>query len=632
MATTLADLIVWITADDSQLDKDLAGAEKKTQSAAGNMAKMFGGALVGAAAAAGGAIIGIGVAAFDVASDIDAATDQIGASLGLNSEKAKAFGQTIKDIYANNFGDSIADVGVAVENVAKQLKLTADDPALRTMTENAFRLRDVFGTDVADSIDAVKTLTEQFGITSEQAFDMLATGYQRGLDRSGDFLDTIGEYSVQFAEGGASAIEFFSALDTGLQGGMLGTDKAADAFKEFRVRIQDGSTLTADSLAMIGLSAEAITTGLASGAITVKDAWDMVQNGLRGATDSSVQFQAGVGLIGTQFEDLGAKVITGMDLTEDWAEGGLDSIANLDSKYTSLGSVIEGMWRQLQVGIAPAGEALLAFVHDNLPTIQGVVNTVSGAVVTAIELIPLAMMGLKRLWDEDWGHIRSTWETFAAELPKQQEEFWREWNQAFGSGSEENKMDWETWLGTLFSGLTRWVSTVIQFFTTFLGNWNNTTEAWHALTIGDWETFWGKIGDNFNSGFDVLFEAIEIFDVGFRDRLSGVVKGAIDNVKEMWDDFTDWWSSTFGGLLGGVGNLIPNLGFNQPNNAPNLSNQQIIDDIRGGASNFRLQGSALQDSNPTTVNQIQVNLANGGYESGFSAGEGILDAMRFRGV
>src|SRR4030095_15406878 len=345
--------------DASKLKKGLDDAEKQTESASANMAKAFGGALVGAAAVAASAVVAVGTAAFDVASQFDAATDQIGATLGVGAEEAAPYGQTIKDVYGNNFGDSIEDVGDSVATVAKTLKLAANDPALKKMTENAFRLRDVFVTEVTESVDAARTLMDNFGISADEAFDQLTTGYQRGLDRSGDFLDTLGEYSVQFAEGGASVNEFFSALDTGLQGGMLGTDKAADAFKEFRVRIQDGSALTKTSLEAIGLSADDITAKLADGSITVKDAWDMVQRGLQATSDTAVQFQAGVGLIGTQFEDLGAKVVLGMDLTDDWAEGGLSATEQLDSKYTNLGSVIEGMWRKFQVGIAPAGGAVL---------------------------------------------------------------------------------------------------------------------------------------------------------------------------------------------------------------------------------------------------------------------------------
>jgi hypothetical protein len=632
MPFNLADAVVFFKGDDSQLNKDLADAEKKTGSAVGNMAKLFGGALVGAATVAAGAIVGIGTEAFNVASDIDAATDQIGASLGLNSEKAKAFGQTITDIYANNFGDSIADVGTAVENVAKQLRLTADDPALKTMTENAFRMRDVFGVDVADSIDAVKTLTEQFGITSEQAFDMLATGYQRGLDRSGDFLDTIGEYSVQFAEGGASAVEFFSALDTGLQGGMLGTDKAADAFKEFRVRIQDGSTLTAESLAMIGLSAEAITTGLASGAITAADAWDMVQKGLGSATDSSVQFQAGVGLIGTQFEDLGAKTILAMDLTEDWAEGGLNAISGMDSKYSNLGSVFEGMWRQFQVGIAPAGEAMLAFVNENLPMLQGAVSTASGIVVTMIGNIPLAITAMRVAWDEDWAGMRTTITTFVNEVPVALQGMWTEIDLLFQREGDETGEGWENFwegLSTFFSG---WVLVVIDSWTEAIRSIRSLWEAGAALLSGDWEGFWDGMYNYMDSIANQILNFIEFwFGAELRNSMAGAMQGMWDGAKEKLAEMLQWWQNAWVPFR----NMLP---FSEPVN-PNSpfaglgdSGAAVIDNFQKGMEGRLSQLAGVGNTAPSTNYAINVNMGNGGYENGFATGEGILDAMRFRGV
>jgi len=146
-----------------------------------------------------------------------------------------------------------------------------------------------------------------FGLTSTEAFDFLAAGYQKGLDGSGDFLESVNEYSTQFANGGADAGQFFSVLDSGFSEGMLGTDKAGDAFKEFRVRIQDGSKTTAESLESIGIDPVAFAENMASGELTAIDAFDIVQKKLNETEDVSVQFNAGVGLMGTQFEDLGTK-------------------------------------------------------------------------------------------------------------------------------------------------------------------------------------------------------------------------------------------------------------------------------------------------------------------------------------
>lgn len=550
MSFSLAEAIVYFKGDDKQLNADLDSSHKKTESAAASMAKAFGGAIVAGAAIAGTAILGIGTKAFDVASQIDAATDQIGASLGLGADEAKAYGEAIKSVYGNNFGDSIGDVGEAVEEVAKQLKLTANDPSLTKVTANAFRLRDVFKVDIKSSVDAARTLMENFGVTSEQAFDMLAKGYQTGLDRSGDFLDTIGEYSTQFAAGGATADQFFSLLESGLQGGVLGTDKAADAFKEFRLRIADGSTLTKDSLAAIGLSVDDITSQMAAGTLSAADAFTMVQDALNATDDPVARFNAGVGLIGSQFEDLGDKVATSLSLVGDWQTTSEGAAASLDSKYTSLGSVVEGMWRKFEVGIAPAGEAILGLVNDNLPQIEGMVNTVSGLIVTAVGLIPLAISSARETWDSDWAGIRSTWESFANEMPEKQEEFWREWNKAFGDGSQENEDAWEQFFANVFGRVHSWGTFTQDLLILILKNWNNTTDAWQAAWAGNWSEFWTNIGENFSNAFDTLLSFLDIFNLGFKEKMIGGLQDAWNGLKSLWTDVAGWWNSTFGGLLG----------------------------------------------------------------------------------
>lgn len=370
MAVSVGDLVVFLRGDDSQLDSTLNNAKTKTQSFGGIATSVLGGAVVAGAAAAAGAIAAIGVAAFDVSRDTEVATANIAAQLGIPTEAAQAFGDVARDVFANNFASSVQDAGEAVALLAQQLGLTAEDPALQTMTENAFRLRDTFGVDVSESIDAVKTLMDNFGVTGDEAFDLIAAGFQRGLDRSGDFLDTIGEYSTQFSNGGATASQFFSLLESGLQGGVLGTDRAADAFKEFQVRIADGSSTTADGMRLLGLNIDEVTEGLANGTLTTADAFNIVQGALRNTDDSVVRFQAGVALLGTQYEDLGDNIATALDMNNDWAAGTEQSIESLDAKYNTFGDAVSGVWRRLTVSISPFTDKLLELVNNAMPQVM----------------------------------------------------------------------------------------------------------------------------------------------------------------------------------------------------------------------------------------------------------------------
>ena len=75
-----------------------------------------------------------------------------------------------------------------------------EDTKLQSVTEDALALRDTFGFEVNESVRAAKMLMDQFGISSEEAYNLIAQGAQQGLDKNGDLLDSINEYSVHFKQ------------------------------------------------------------------------------------------------------------------------------------------------------------------------------------------------------------------------------------------------------------------------------------------------------------------------------------------------------------------------------------------------------------------------------------------------
>lgn len=344
-------------------------------------------ALGGIAAGAGLVATGIGLignAAFGVANDVAAATGEIQAALGTTTEESARLAGIARDVWGNNFAGSISEAASAVGLVRQQLG-DLSNTELKNAAEDAFRLSDNFGIDVVESVDAANTLMQQFGLTSDQAFDFIAKGVQNGLNRSGDFLDTIGEYSTQFSSGGASAAQFFSLLESGLQGGMLGTDKAADAFKEFRVRIQDGSTLTAESLEMIGISADELSARMADGSLTAADAFTMVVDALNEVDDENVRMQAGVGLLGTQFEDLGTEGALALSLIGTSMEEMAGATDTLDAKYNNLGSMFEGLKRRGLLALEPIGNVLLGLANNAMPLVEQAFAVFETTIVPAIE-------------------------------------------------------------------------------------------------------------------------------------------------------------------------------------------------------------------------------------------------------
>lgn len=284
------------------------------------------------------AIAAAAVAGVKLSSDLEEQSQKMKNALGLTTEEAERFGDIAKDVYTSGFGNDLAQ---SFDAVALAQQKFGDNASvdIGKVTEQALKLQSVFGTDYSESLSAVNTLMKNFGLSSDEAFNFIAAGYQKGLNGAGDFLESINEYSTQFANGGATAGNFFSVLETGFQEGMLGTDKAADAFKEFRVRIQDGSKTTQEALAQLGLG-ESFLNSLETGQISAINAFNIIIGKLNETENSSTVMQAGVGLLGTQFEDLGTLAALSINTTKTSMsdlQGVIDGIEvdTFEHKFTS---------------------------------------------------------------------------------------------------------------------------------------------------------------------------------------------------------------------------------------------------------------------------------------------------------
>src|SRR6056297_685764 len=203
--------------------------------------------------AANAAIAAVGGTIFILRDEFRTANAQMAGSLQATTEELEVLGGVAQYVFSNAFAGSIGEASRAVTEAQKRLKdfeLSAGD--LQFAVESAFSFQDLWGADIEETLSASRTLMKNFGLDIQESMDFVAAGFRDGLDASGDFVESITEYSTQFSSGGASAEQFFSIMQSGLQDGILGTDKAADAFKEFRVRIQDGSKTTADALESLG--------------------------------------------------------------------------------------------------------------------------------------------------------------------------------------------------------------------------------------------------------------------------------------------------------------------------------------------------------------------------------------------
>lgn len=347
-------------------------ADDKASGKLGNVGKALsslGGIAATGGLAVGAALVGVGLQASNLASQVEQSTAKMATQLGLTDDEASRFEETMRDIYANNSGESFEDVAaslVAVEQGFERIGGLAPDQ-LQTVTEQALAMRDAFEYDVQETVGATATLMENFGLTSTEAMDFLVAAQQRGLNSSGDLLDTIGEYSVQFSQGGVTAGQFFSILEEGNAGGVLGTDKAADAFKEFGIRILDDSETTKTALADIGISYDTLKQGFADGSITTVDAMQLVIDKIGEIEDPVERAKAGVALFGTQWEDLGEDGVLALGDVEDALGETKGASDDLGKQYDTDAAKLEAATRLWDNALVDVGVELNGLASEALP-------------------------------------------------------------------------------------------------------------------------------------------------------------------------------------------------------------------------------------------------------------------------
>lgn len=370
MAEKLADVVVNLVAQSDELKQGLSNAEKNVRGWSGRVQNIASTALLGAGAAAAAGMVAIGKEAFNAARDVQESASGMAGALGLSADEAERYRETMRDIYTDNFGDSYQDVADALQEVSLQFERIGGPQSqqqLKTVTEWGFAMRDAFGEGVNESVGAAITLMDEFGLSAQEAQDFITAGFQRGLNSSDDFLDSIGEYSNQFSSMGANAGEFFSVLETGMAGGVLGTDKVADAFKEARVRILEDTDETRTALAEIGIDYDELAQGFANGSITQIEAIQDVIEKIREIEDPILQNQVGVALFGTQWEDTTGDIITDIN-SQKTSLGELEgATASLAEQYNTTTSKWESATRAWHNALVPVGEALGNILEQLLP-------------------------------------------------------------------------------------------------------------------------------------------------------------------------------------------------------------------------------------------------------------------------
>ena len=371
--------------------KKQAGEFGEGISESGNQAKDagakfegLGSVLKGVAAAMTAVTVAIGAAAVTAGKELvslgneyNKAVNTISASTGAAGPELEKLGETAQRVYTHNFGDSLDDVAQGLSAVRKTTGLMGQE--LEKAAESGFALRDTFGYDMQESARTANALMKNFGLDAKEAYNIIAVGAQNGADQNGDLLDTLNEYSAQYAALGLSADEFLTSLIKGAEVGVFSIDKVGDAVKEFNIRAKDGSDSTISAFDQLGLNAADTMARFAAGGEDAKAAFFEVISAIDGLEDPMIKNTTAVALFGTMYEDLEANVLPVLSGMKDETVGVYDALTQINEvKYNDLDSAFEGTKRSIQGVFLPAIGEVSASITDIFSTLSTEINKSNG--------------------------------------------------------------------------------------------------------------------------------------------------------------------------------------------------------------------------------------------------------------
>lgn len=331
------------------------------------------GGVVGVTAVAG-AIGGMALAiktGVNQAIELDDAMAKFQAQTGASSNEMSKFKNIARDVWSNNFGEDVSDVADMMGRVKQQMQ-GISDVDLKNVTEDLLTLRDTFGMDENETLRGAQQLMKQFGITSQEAFDLMVTGAQNGLNKTDELGDNISEYSGKFKQAGYSADEYFQLMQNGLDGGAYNLDKVNDAINEVTTRLVDGNIEGA--LDSFDTKTQDVFKAWQEGRKTQKDVVNAIVEDISRTTNQQEKLNKTATAFGTMGEDFNAGFIESLTTVGNKykdVEGAMDKVKDIANG--GLKNALSGLGRTFLNSFTPIGEAIT-------PILAGIIGLITVAI------------------------------------------------------------------------------------------------------------------------------------------------------------------------------------------------------------------------------------------------------------
>ncbi len=305
------------------------------------------------------------------ATELDDAMAKFQAQTGASSSEMNKFKDIARDVWSNNFGENVSDVADMMGRVKQQMQ-GISDVDLKDVTEDLLTLRDTFDMDENETLRGAQQLMKQFGITSQEAFDLMATGAQNGLNKTDELGDNISEYSGKFKQAGYSADEYFQLMQNGLDGGAYNLDKVNDAINEVTTRLVDGNIEKA--LDSFDTKTQDVFKAWQEGRKTQKDVVNAIVEDISRTTNQQEKLNKTATAFGTMGEDFNAGFIQSLTTVGNKykdVQGAMDKVKDIAN--SGLKNALSGLGRTFLNSFTPIGELIT-------PILAGIIGLITLAI------------------------------------------------------------------------------------------------------------------------------------------------------------------------------------------------------------------------------------------------------------
>lgn len=204
-------------------------------------------------------------------------------------------------------------------NIQNQTGL--DQGSATTLGADAKVLSGNFDDDVNEVLKTANVLMREFGVTGQEAMQLIQDGYVNGANSSNDMLDTLREYPTQLKNAGLNAQQMLAIMIQASQQGVF-SDKAIDSIKEANLRLREMPKATSEALDAIGIDSKKVQKELLTGQTTTMEVIQQVSKKLADLGEQGPGVgQAIADIFGGPGEDAGYRYLSNLkDISLDLDE------------------------------------------------------------------------------------------------------------------------------------------------------------------------------------------------------------------------------------------------------------------------------------------------------------------------